>query len=335
MRKKTITKKPAKKSKKKEMKKKKETTLNPAKKTITKKKKPEKTKPKIKKKEPTKKTAKKAIKKIKVKEKPKKAVKKIEKKPEKAVKKVTALKKPKKKVDVKVKTKEKPEKAVKKVIAKIEKKPKKIIKKVVAEIAEKIPSEGIKKVEPGKTPEKPEKMVEIKVKTKVKEKPGKAVVKIAEKGKKIPVEVKKKEVYPETEYAPMAWEKLPSEYGENGITLMTVDPNKLFTFWEVREDTLAIYTGNLTVRLYDVTGVDFDGTNANSYYDITVNERIGSSYIDVSPEKEFIADIGIINFLGTFFTIIRSNRVSTPRATIAEEGILPQKFYEIGIRVGY
>jgi hypothetical protein len=109
----------------------------------------------------------------------------------------------------------------------------------------------------------------------------------------------------------------------------------LFTFWEVREDTLEIYTGNLTVRLYDVTGVDFDGTNANSFYDIPVMERIGSCYIDVSPEKEFIADIGIINFIGTFFTITRSNRVSTPRAKIAEEEVLPQKFYETGVRVGY
>jgi hypothetical protein len=294
---------------KKEMKKKNKTTLNPAKKTITKKKKPEKTKPEIKKKEPTKKTAGKVIRKIKVKEKPekalKKAVTKIEKKPEKAVKKVPVLKKPKKKV---VPTLiEKPEKVVKKVISKIEEKPKKIVKKVAAGIAEK----GEKKIETRKPVRIPE--------------------------KKIPaeVEVKKKEVYPETEYAPVSWEKLPSEYGENGITLMTVDPNKLFTFWEVREDTLEIYIGTLIIRLYDVTGVDFDGTNANSYYDITVNERIGSCYIDVSPEKEFIADIGIINFLGTFFTIIRSNRVSTPRAKITEEGILPQKFYETDIRVGY
>jgi hypothetical protein len=240
------------------------------------------------------------------------------------IKKKKPTKKPAKKAIKKIKVEEKPKKAIKKVIAKIEKKPKKAVKKVVAKIKKK-PVKAVKKVV-----------------AKIEGKPFKAIKKVVAKiGKKISpekiekIEVKKKEVYPETEYAPMAWEKLPSEYGENGITLMTVDPNKLFTFWEVREDTLEIYAGNLTVRLYDVTGVDFDGMNANSFYDIPVMERIGSCYIDVSPEKEFIADIGIINFLGTFFTVIRSNRVSTPRAKIAEEEVLPQKFYETGVRVGY
>jgi hypothetical protein len=283
----------------------------------------------MRKKNPVKKTAKKSKKKEmkKKKETTRKPAKKT------ITKKKEPIKKTAEKAIKKIKVKEKPKKAFKKAVTKIEKELEKAVKKVTAKVKRRVTFKPIKKVEPEKALEKPKKKVEVK--TKVKEKPKKVIAKIVEKGEKIPVEVKKKEVYPETEYAPVAWEKLPSEYGENGITLMTVDPYKLFTFWEVRKDTLEIYTGNLTVRLYDVTGVDFDGTNANSYYDITVNERIGSCYIDVSPEKEFIADIGIINFLGTFFTIIRSNRVSTPRATIAEEGILPQKFYGTGIRVGY
>jgi len=130
-------------------------------------------------------------------------------------------------------------------------------------------------------------------------------------------------------------EEMPSEYGENDITLMIVDPYKLFAFWEVREDTLKIFKGDLQIRLYDITGVDFGKRDANSYLDLPVTERIGRTYIDAVPEKEFIADVGIV-YEGIFITIARSNIVSTPRASVSEgEGLLPPKLYETGIRIGY
>lgn len=212
--------------------------------------------------------------------------------------------------------------------------------------------EKVKKIEIPKPALKPTKKVKAKVKAK--EKPKKAVVKAEKKvlpeavekvekkkitkitEKKVEVEVKEKEPYPaiEAKYPPTPWEALPTEYGENGITLMTVDPYKLFAFWEVREDTLKIFKGDLSIRVYDVTGIDFDRMDANSYFDIPVSERIGKLYIDVSPAKEFIADIGIM-YEGIFITIARSNKISTPYAEISEEGLLPQKLYETGLCVGY
>lgn len=60
-------------------------------------------------------------------------------------------------------------------------------------------------------------------------------------------------------------------------------------------------------------------------------EKTGQRHI----EKEFIVDIGIVNPQGIFSTIARSNKVSTPRRTISEEGVLPQKLYETGLYVGY
>jgi hypothetical protein len=267
--------------------------------------------------------------KVKIKEKPKKVAKKVVTKIEKKVKaktkeKKTPLKatkkigpkkiteKPKKKITIKIKVKEKP----KKVVAKIIEKPKKVVTKIEEKVKAKIKE---------------------KAKEKAKEVEIKKTVKIPEKKVPAKVEAEKKEVYYaiEEKYPPMPLEILPTEYGENNITLMTVDPNKLFTFWEVREDTLAMHEGNLNVRVYDVTGVEFDGTNANSYFDIAVSERIGSRYIDVSPEKEFITDIGIINPKGIFIAIARSNKVSTPPLTVSEEGMLPQKLNETGLRIGY
>ncbi|OGW39383.1 MAG: hypothetical protein A2Y97_12820 [Nitrospirae bacterium RBG_13_39_12] len=239
----------------------------------------------------------------------------------------TKEKKPTRKVSTKItKLKERPSRAIKKVIDKIEKKPVKAVKKVIAKI-EKKPVKAVKKVI-----------------AKIEKKPVRAVKKVIAKiEKKIPsekikkVDVKKKEVYPEIieKYPSFPMETLPTGYGENSIILMTVDPNKIFTFWEVRDDTLAIHPGNLNIRIYDVTGADFDGRNANSYFDIVVDDMISSIYIDVSQGKEYIADIGTINLLGIFYTITRSNRVSTPRAAISEEGALPLKLFETDLPVGY
>jgi hypothetical protein len=258
---------------------------------------------------------------------------KLEKKPRKVAKKVVAkikkkiLLKPEKKIEIK-KIAKKPEKKVeikkKEVKAETKKKPEKVEKKVVVKIEKKPPLKAIKEVKPRKIIEKPKKKVEIKVKEKLK----KVVKKVEAK-----VELKKPVI--QEKYPPTPWETLPAEYGEDSIVLMTVDPNKLFTYWEAREDTLAMHEGNLNVRVYDVTDVEFVGTNANSYFDIAVSERIGSRYMDVSPEKEFITDIGIINPEGIFITIARSNKVLTPRITISEEAVLPQKLYETGLRVGY
>ena len=92
-------------------------------------------------------------------------------------------------------------------------------------------------------------------------------------------------------YPPLLPEALPVEYGEDSITLLPVNPTLLFTFWEVREDTRAMYSGDLLVRVYDVLGVDFDVSAANSYFEKTLHERIGDQYIAVNPQRQYIIEL--------------------------------------------
>jgi len=138
----------------------------------------------------------------------------------------------------------------------------------------------------------------------------------------------------EVPFPPTPLETLPSEYGENNVILMTVNPYKLFSFWEVRKETLNIFKGKLTLRVYDVTDIDFDSMKANSFLDIAVRERVGKAYINVSPSKEYIADIGIV-YNGIFITIARSPKVSTPGAGIPAEEEFLQEVFDDGIRIGY
>lgn len=222
--------------------------------------------------------------------------------------------------EVKVKKKKAIGKVVKKETKKVkvrkEEKAKK--KKVAIKTKKKVTPTIGKRVSIKKTPQKPSKMItDREVALPKKAVPGRP---------KMVLRPEKEERYP-----PLPIEILPEEYGEDSIALMTVDPRKLFIYWEVTEDTFKKYAGNLTIRVYDVTGIDFNGTNTKSYFDITMNNRIGSWYIDVNPEKAFIADIGIIDPAGVFITAIRSNKVATPRAEVAEGGVLPPKLYETGL----
>jgi len=138
----------------------------------------------------------------------------------------------------------------------------------------------------------------------------------------------------EIPFPPIPLETLPSEYGENSVTLMTVNPYKLFAFWEVRKETLNVFKGKLTLRVYDVTDIDFDSMKANSFLDIAVRERVGKAYVNVSPSKEYIADIGIV-YNGIFITIARSPKVSTPGAGIPSAEEFLQEIFDDGIRIGY
>jgi hypothetical protein len=144
--------------------------------------------------------------------------------------------------------------------------------------------------------------------------------------------IPKKVLIPEKEERrpPLPVDILSEEYGEDSIALMIVDPSKLFIYWEVIEDTFKKHKGTLNIRLYDITGVDFDGI-VKSYVDIVIQDMIGNLYLDVNPEKEFIADIGIIDSSGAFVIVARSNRASTPPAEVIEKGMLPHRLYETGI----
>ena len=233
----------------------------------------------------------------------------------------------------KVKTKKKPIKEIKK--PKKQAKAKKEAKKTTKKTAVKKPVKKIKEKAKKITPR--EKITKASgIETAVEKEPKK----IAMPGKKV-VKLPARtlwaiETKPEDIYKDVSKMGLPAEYGENRITLMTVDPWKLFAYWEVRGSTLAKLKGKLVLRVYDVTGIYFDGRNANIVFDILVHERVGDSYIGVGPNRDFIVDIGIVSREGSFTAIARSAKATTPGLkAVAEERTAPEETYGISHAVGY
>ncbi|HSQ77749.1 MAG TPA: DUF4912 domain-containing protein [Nitrospirota bacterium] len=127
------------------------------------------------------------------------------------------------------------------------------------------------------------------------------------------------------------YQDLPHGYGEETIALMVRDPYLVHAYWEVtparieREKAWFGWNSKLAVRIYDVTGIQFDGRNALGYFDQEVSERLGSWYFDVGrPSHSFLADVGLLSPEGKFLTVARSNYISMPRDGVS--GVLDEEW---------
>jgi hypothetical protein len=132
---------------------------------------------------------------------------------------------------------------------------------------------------------------------------------------------------PELKSAPTTrpYEELPPGYSEEKIVLMTRDPYVAYAYWEAtparieREKAWFGWNSRLTIRIYDVTGVQFDGRNALGYYDQEVFERTGSWYFDLGrPTHSFCAELGLLSPEGKFLSLARSNFVTMPRDGVSD-----------------
>jgi hypothetical protein len=141
-----------------------------------------------------------------------------------------------------------------------------------------------------------------------------------EKIKDMPTSMPSSVVERKTEVVPQVTD-LPTSYGDTKIVLLPRDPWWCFAYWEIGEQTKqeikSLYGEKIKyiIRVYDVTNVvNFDGRNANKYFDIEINLGINSWYINLQEaNRSWCVDLGVITPDGRFVVITRSNIVIMPR----------------------
>ena len=119
--------------------------------------------------------------------------------------------------------------------------------------------------------------------------------------------------------------ELPSYDTTSRITLIPKDPSWIYAYWEIAdssiEDVKRQLGGNLDgtkfiVRMYDVTCKDFNGFNANHWFDIEVGRYSNNWYVNIwNDNASYCGEIGIFHNSGRFFPMARSNFVHTPRSS--------------------
>jgi hypothetical protein len=123
---------------------------------------------------------------------------------------------------------------------------------------------------------------------------------------------------------------IPWGFGQNRITAMVVDPRRVYAYWEVRDDAIeaarkALGPGGpgswLNLRVYDVSGRIFDGTNAHSYFDVKVDRHDRQWFFEIGkPTSTHCVEIGMKSSEGYYQKIARSGRVDLPRAEPSAPG---------------
>jgi hypothetical protein len=116
---------------------------------------------------------------------------------------------------------------------------------------------------------------------------------------------------------------IPWSYGQNRVTGMVVDPDRMFVYWECTDAAIenarrALGAGGreawLALRIYDVTGRLFDGTNAHSYFDHNVARSDRQWFFEIGrPTSVACVELGLKSTEGYFAKISRSGRVEFPR----------------------
>lgn len=123
---------------------------------------------------------------------------------------------------------------------------------------------------------------------------------------------------------------IPSGYGTTESYLLPKDPAWMFLFWEITTETFDYVRGQYgqetlnqsrtVIRLYDITGVDyFNGTNANTYYDMPVVFDAKSWYVHAPQSgRSYIADLGFVTPQGQFILLSRSNVCTLPPGKVSD-----------------
>jgi hypothetical protein len=123
--------------------------------------------------------------------------------------------------------------------------------------------------------------------------------------------------------------EIPDSYNETYMRAMPRDPQWLFAYWEISEATRkqlrskmgesAFSSAKRILRLLDVTDLAYDGSNAERYNDIEINESANNWYVQV-PEsgRTYVLELGLLTTDGKFFLATRSNTVGIPRIGVSQ-----------------
>ena len=124
--------------------------------------------------------------------------------------------------------------------------------------------------------------------------------------------------------------ELPWAYGRDRVTAIFVDADRLYAYWEATDPSIEQArqrlgaggpTAWLNLRVYDVSGRLFDGTNAHSYFDQGIDRSDRQWFFDIGrPGSSVVVELGLRSHEGYFVKIARSGRIDFPRREPAPPG---------------
>ncbi len=120
---------------------------------------------------------------------------------------------------------------------------------------------------------------------------------------------------------------VPDEYGDTKLVLMIRDPEYVYAYWEISDETRKAMeiprdgdSRRYVLRLYKVSGRQWPEEAAHYFFDVDVSADAKSWYVQLpEPDELWCAELGIIDARDDYKMVCRSNPVSTPRNSISED----------------
>jgi hypothetical protein len=117
--------------------------------------------------------------------------------------------------------------------------------------------------------------------------------------------------------------EVPARYERDMLHALVRDANTIHVYWEISNRRRWLATRHFqcdwgalpkVLRIYDTTGIYFNGYNAHRHGDIETTPEAQSWYIHgLNGNATYIVDIGTYNLGRQFIPLLRSNPVVTPR----------------------
>lgn len=111
---------------------------------------------------------------------------------------------------------------------------------------------------------------------------------------------------------------LPDTYQKDKLVAMPVNPHWIHFYWDFSEENLALLKSHevakVVLRVYDVTYIEFDGTNAHRTFEISIDPfNLKNYYLNIPvPGAHYLGEIGYYDIKGGYKVLMRSNLCKIP-----------------------
>jgi uncharacterized protein len=116
--------------------------------------------------------------------------------------------------------------------------------------------------------------------------------------------------------------EVPSKYGSDKLHLMVRDASSLYTYWEISDRRRWLTARHFecdwnavpkALRVYNVTGILFNGHNAHSFFELADLSDASDWFVHgVAAGSTYIVDYGVLTPHRQFIPLLRSNSAMTP-----------------------
>ncbi|WP_335869370.1 DUF4912 domain-containing protein [Bacillus sp. 2205SS5-2] len=104
------------------------------------------------------------------------------------------------------------------------------------------------------------------------------------------------------------------------MSVLLTSPSRAYCYWNIDPLILSSYKQNgkqslqYVLKLYDITSILFSGQNAHQTYTIYLRDNQSEWFISgLKGNRTYCAEYGLLEEGSTFYPLIRSNSVHTPR----------------------